>query len=311
MDKCPLSPHQAEVVTLQSTDVDHVTCEACSTYRITYEARLELAGTSSRVAGREYILSGLARRGSEEGRPITISTENVDDLLASVVPPRDPQEVLDRIISYVGAKAPSFDDGVNLAPENDYPIGFARNAEEHNYCIAYGTSTGLIKTNRGIVLTPEGWRRFNELSGTQIDSSQAFVAMWFDPSLDAVWKEGFKPALEQTGYDALRIDQREFNDKIDDRIIAEIRRSGRLVADVTGHRGGVYFEAGFALGLGIQVIWTCREDALEEVHFDTRQYPHIVWENLEQLKQKLVNRIDGTGLSRIRPPSSLGRPPDA
>ncbi len=35
-----------------------------------------------------------------------------------------------------------------------------------------------------------------------------------------------------------------------------------MIADFTGHRGGVYFEAGFAHGLGIPVIWTCREDQL-------------------------------------------------
>ena len=130
--------------------------------------------------------------------------------------------------------------------------------------------------------------------------------MWFDPSLDPIWKEGFKPALEQAGYDALRIDQSEFNEKIDDRIIADIRHSGLLVADVTGHRGDVYFEAGFALGLGMQVIWTCRKDALKEARFDTRQYPHIVWKTAEQLRQKLFDRIDGIGLAKSRPAPSSG-----
>ena len=59
--------------------------------------------------------------------------------------------------------------------------------------------------------------------------------------------------MEDTGFRALRIDMKQFNEKICDHIIAEIRRSRFLIADVTGHRAGVYFEAGYAMGLGLPV----------------------------------------------------------
>ena len=71
--------------------------------------------------------------------------------------------------------------------------------------------------------------------------------------------EGLRRGIEDAGYQALRIDKKEDVVKIDDEIISEIRRSRFLVADFTqgndGARGGVYFEAGFALGLGIPVIF--------------------------------------------------------
>ena len=92
----------------------------------------------------------------------------------------------------------------------------------------------------------------------------------------------------------MRMDLKEHNQKICDAIIAEIRRSRFLVADFTGHRGGVYFEAGYALGLGIPVIWTCREDELADTHFDTRQYNHVVWKNEKDLFEKLKRRIEAT-----------------
>ena len=60
---------------------------------------------------------------------------------------------------------------------------------------------------------------------------------------------------------------------------ARIKRSRFLVADVTGGRQGVYFEGGFAKGLGLPVIWTCSHGTDAELkkwmHFDTRQYNHI------------------------------------
>jgi nucleoside 2-deoxyribosyltransferase len=101
-------------------------------------------------------------------------------------------------------------------------------------------------------------------------------------------------AIQISGYEALRIDRKEHNNKIDDEIVAGIRRSKFLVADFTGHRGGVYFEAGFASGLGIPVIWLCREDALKDLHFDTRQYNHISWteDKLTELTNALQKRIE-------------------
>jgi nucleoside 2-deoxyribosyltransferase len=66
------------------------------------------------------------------------------------------------------------------------------------------------------------------------------------------------------------------------------------VADFTLHKAGVYFESGFALGLGIPVIWTCREDELVKTHFDTRQYNHVVWKDEQDLFEKLKRRIEAT-----------------
>jgi len=118
--------------------------------------------------------------------------------------------------------------------------------------------------------------------------------MWFDESMTDVYLEAIKPALEETGYNPIRIDFEHHNERVDDRIIAEIRTSGLVVADFTKHRGGVYFEAGFALGLGIPLIWTCRKNQIKKAHFDTRQFNHIIWESKEELKQKLIDRINAT-----------------
>jgi len=58
------------------------------------------------------------------------------------------------------------------------------------------------------------------------------------------------------------------------------------VGDFTVDRGGIYFEAGYALGLGLPVIWLVREDELAKVHFDNRQYNFVAWRDgaLEELR---------------------------
>ena len=59
-------------------------------------------------------------------------------------------------------------------------------------------------------------------------------------------------------------------------------------------RQGVYFEAGCAMGLARPVIWLCRDDDFANVHFDTRQYNHIVWTTPEHLRRSLNDRIQAT-----------------
>lgn len=129
-------------------------------------------------------------------------------------------------------------------------------------------------------------------------SDTAFVAMWFAPEVSVAYDEGIAPAVEELGYRPVRIDRQEHNNKIDDEIIAAIRRARFVIADFScgsdGVRGGVYYEAGFAAGLGIPVIHMVRESDVVALHFDTRQINHIVWTDHADLRQKLVNRIGAT-----------------
>ncbi|UWU80721.1 hypothetical protein N2603_20320 [Bradyrhizobium huanghuaihaiense] len=126
--------------------------------------------------------------------------------------------------------------------------------------------------------TAQGWLKIDDLVTRLSSTTQAFVAMWFNDAVQAAYIEGIEPAIKDCGYRAVRIDQKEHNNKIDDEIIAEIRRSKFVVADFTCEkekvRGGVYYEAGFAGGLGIPVIWTVAKDSLGDVHFDTAVQPH-------------------------------------
>lgn len=164
------------------------------------------------------------------------------------------------------------------------------------------------------VISPVGWKRIEELSRTNKESKQAFVAMWNDPSTGDVYANGIALAIKEAGYDPKLIVTREHNNDICDEIIAEIRHSRFIVADFTAGcceecddckrkeacktkvraRGGVYFEAGYALGLGIPVIWIVRKEQLGQIHFDTRQYNHIDYKSPEDLKARLLNRIRAT-----------------
>jgi hypothetical protein len=104
--------------------------------------------------------------------------------------------------------------------------------------------------------------------------------MWFDPSMNEAYA-ALHAALTGCGYaPPFRVDDPKhdenandpgFKNRIDDRIIAEIRLARFVIADVTGARPSVYYEAGFADGLGTPVIWTCSSARMADMAFDTRQ----------------------------------------
>jgi hypothetical protein len=74
-------------------------------------------------------------------------------------------------------------------------------------------------------LVAKGHILYDEMAGERAASSQAFVAMWFDLAMKEAYDCGFELAITGSGYSALRIDRKEHDAKIDDQIIAEIRRS--------------------------------------------------------------------------------------
>ena len=175
-------------------------------------------------------------------------------------------------------------------------------ASEVEFFLDYLLERGWIKGRRQghgmghFSVTIDGYSHIADVSINR-DLSQAFVAMWFDQSMNEAYDKGIKPAIEQAGYDAFKINEKPDVDKIDDEIIGEIRRSRFLVADFThgdkGARGSVYYEAGFAYGLGLPVVRSCRKDIIDrnELHFDVRQHYHVVWQTPDELREGLENRI--------------------
>jgi nucleoside 2-deoxyribosyltransferase len=180
----------------------------------------------------------------------------------------------------------------NIILENPSTL-FAENSNVAGWMLKTLVSQGYIESGNGFcILTAAGWARVEELTVRAVDSQQGFVAMWFDNAMDEIYDKGIAPAISLAGYAPYRVKGKPTDQKVDDEIMAQIRRSRFVVADFTGHRPAVYFEAGFALGRGIHVIWTCREDEVEKLSFDTRQYGHICWNNPEKLKRDLAYHIE-------------------
>jgi nucleoside 2-deoxyribosyltransferase len=277
-------------------DAYWIRCRVCGRFLITPEGLGSLEALT--IKPKRYLISALARRASEKKQPLELLSYTISELVENARAPSTPFEVLDSLLLDIHVRTSTLTGFVNISYD-DYVLFTLRSRAELSEFIDKLRSLGYIEASivaDGITcrLTLKGWERIPELQHLAKATNQAFVAMSFAAELDNTWIEGFKPALAKAGWDPMRIDRVEHNGKIDDRIVAEIRKSGLVVADFTGNRGGVYFEAGLAVGLGIPVVWTVRETDINEVHFDTRQYNHVVWKDAVDLATKLYNRLAGT-----------------
>ena len=149
---------------------------------------------------------------------------------------------------------------VLLKPENDLSLSWAKNEAEFNFYIKSLTNRDLIEISSTrlrstcpVVITANGWEYLAKSQSDISSRVQAFVAMSFDKELIPVYEKAIYPAIDSTGYRPYRVDSDHHLDRIDAKIIAEIKNSRFMVADVTHQKAGVYYEAGFAHGL-----WGCQ-----------------------------------------------------
>ncbi len=325
---CPLCGLPASVSGRATQDVADIHCRKCGYFAIVpdlLDFNLTLShipaflrdkgvrDTARAAALMKAYLSIYARERSESGSPPAVldllnpsALETLAETYASTHATAKPNKLLcllERRTPFPGALA-------SFNPELDCPAIHAVSAGEFLYYLDALAKQGLVETPSptkdpsgrypdsvgpdavyGAAITLAGWAK---LGATGTNSRTAFIAMSFDHSLDSAFSDGIEPAIREAGYESLRVDKVHHNEKICDRIVVEIRRSRFLVADVTMQRQGVYFEAGFAMALGLPVIWSCREDDLMNVHFDTRQYNHVVWKDPAQLRAQLRDRITAT-----------------
>lgn len=127
---------------------------------------------------------------------------------------------------------------------------------------------------------------------------QVFVAMRFDNERERLYKDVLTPIVQAANYSIIKVNDQEYEGSIIGKIVDDITDSTILIADLTGNRGGVYYELGIAKGLQlcnhpIRTILTCDKKFFddEKVHFDVQGDNIILYESDDDYKEKLSRRI--------------------
>ena len=147
-----------------------------------------------------------------------------------------------------------------------------------------------------MLLTMDGWERFEALRKARIDSRIAFMAMKFNVTeLDRAVDECFRPAVRRTGFELRVLTDQQRAGLIDDQMRAELLSARFVISDLTHGSYGAYWEAGFGEGRGIPVIYTCEKSRWKKskTHFDTNHMHTIQREanNLKSAEDQLVASV--------------------
>lgn len=201
-------------------------------------------------------------------------------------------ELIDQRMTYVGEM-------IHVVPSIDYPLVNAKHGAEFSaLCGMHRDMNNFVWTTDGttysVLVSANGLETLEAMRRTRPDADSAFVAMWFDGVMDPIYLQQISPAIQEAGYRPVKIDLVPHNGDVIARIMTEIRLAKFVVADFTRHRNGVYFEAGFAKGIGMEVVWLCREDEMGKAHFDTNHFNHLTWKDDGKLKEHLAARILAT-----------------
>lgn len=272
-------------------DFSDQTCDSCGHFKISGSAAaVQVDGDHPLIKIRGHV-----QRYGTTKKPALLDVETMKLLAAAAFPSVSERaefllQEVHRSTTYLGQK-------IDALTKRIVALTYSVVDSDVRFLADYLASEGYVdKTVRGnqllLNVTPKGFSIIEKhQSISNKNKGNVFVAMWFAHEVQDAWEFGIKGAVTACGYHAVRIDEVHHHEKIDDRILRAIREADFVIADLTGHRGGVYFEAGFAIALNKPVIWSCRRNEFEKAHFDVNHYHIIQWESVNELRQTLEDKL--------------------
>lgn len=297
ISNCPICGYPSPPWGRGENDLYIVDCIRCKKFRIDEEV-LRLSGEMQKLRNNADKLSGLNRLLTITAKKsITIYATNLNKILQDgLIPEReDIVKKAEFLLNAIKRRTKIYGDIVQVNGEIDPPLAFAANSQELEALLLLLQQKGdiLIKDQDSnftyVQITALGWIGLQK----QIkDSNQGFIAVWFDEKgrLDeAILKT--QEAIHECGFKSMCIREEYYRETILEKAIGEIKRSRFMVANLTGHRSSVYFEAGYAQGMGIDVIYVCDKEYKDDASFYPKNYNIYFYSNPAELKEMLITVI--------------------
>lgn len=121
-------------------------------------------------------------------------------------------------------------------------------------------------------------------------NSLVFVIISFRDDMEKVYKKIYEIG-DKYNFQALRVKDVQGNYKITEKVIELIASANFIIADLTHERPNVYYELGYARGIGKKIITLCNKNS--EVHYDVQEWKTIMYNDTEDLALNLEQAIKG------------------
>lgn len=244
---------------------------------------------------------------NRHGRPVHMDSEIIESWY-----PKTFDERIDKILVCIYENTDHVGEAINLPIDESYSLLFVdRKTNENNpkwrESIELGREAAFIldylvkeqyidygsagNDTVAIQLLPAGYSRVDSIQKYFASGRNVIVAMKFGDDTKEL-REAIRKGIDKAGYHAIFIDEVQHNDFITPELLKYIKESKFLVADLTHKNNGAYFEEGYAMGLGKEVIQLCKKKV--RLHFDIAQKNTIIWETEDDIPERLSNRINAT-----------------
>jgi len=238
------------------------------------------------------------RKGTDPYDPLRVTGRYIKEIFKQPFP--TPPEQCDYLVRFLGQKTRrlgvNFDTKIELNGKKLLSATASVDKENLDGIIAFAKERGLIHESEGqLSLTPNGWERFSELQKPNKDSNGVFLAMQFDKEQEGFLINTLGPCVAAHGLMLKPLTEYRVAENILDlKLRNAIRDSRILICDLTHRNNGAYFEAGFAEGLRLPVIYVCEQSSFDKrsesfadniykrfwrIHFDVEHQEIYLWKN--------------------------------
>jgi nucleoside 2-deoxyribosyltransferase len=221
--------------------------------------------------------------------------------------PKSINDINRRVINYFLARQTHYgqeyewtNNDINLLLFIDPELSAGEQNRAYNFITNQLFKKGLLVATRKadnriwFALSEEAMDLFQESEETSDSSNLAFIAIKFAGNEERI--QAIQKAIVEAGYEPRIMNEYETNNWIMPEIFHQIKISKFVVVDLSVRCDGAYYEAGYAYALGKEVIhiYDKREEENNPLHFDVAQKSTVIYNNYEELVEKLVNRIRAT-----------------
>jgi hypothetical protein len=158
----------------------------------------------------------------------------------------------------------------------------------------------VLLRSRILDFRDRGKTDFQQIITRVLANKRVFVVMMMtNPQLESAYEGVIKPLFDRRGYTIQRAADLYGGEALSSQVLDAIQTSGLIVSDLTGERPNCYFEAGYALALRKQTVFTVYGDDI--IHFDIAGHRFLRWKTEEQLRNGLTEWLDAIGSHAVAP----------
>lgn len=231
-----------------------------------------------------------------------VSQEMIDEWF-----PKNINEINQKIIQYFLAKQTHYGQEFEWTGNDKNKLFFispnldsGAQYQEYSFITAQIFKKGLVSKTKSadnriwFVVSEEAIELYQNSEKNSKNNKLAFIAIKFKYNEERI--EAIQKAIALAGYEPRIMSEYETNNWIMPEIFHQIKLSKFVVVDLSIRCDGAYYEAGYAYALGKEVIhlYDNREQGTNPLHFDVAQKSTVMYNDYDELVEKLVARIKAT-----------------